>query len=420
MQRLRILAACLTLTACAAAEASDDDSTEFSSDALVEGHGGIEGPVKVEATRLVIQRAGNEALLGSAGRVLVGKPQNAVTNPYGFLRRAVSAEVLEDGHIAINTEEASLGDAVQTGSVHANHDLEPSAMRIVPMSNGSGVSSGKGLDVTIGETTLLDFHTNFKDPTRLLPVNSFDISRTVKLTHAQVHFEPSVDLSLSIRHGKIDTFNAMARGEISASFALSVDTKTSIDIDRNAAYRDTLKAHLRQPTIKVTLFQTEPYILPIQWIGFVPVIETVRFRVLLECDIDIDSQMHMDAGAEMKSTAAFGVSYRNGEWQPLEKPTFSATPTFAMTHKGSVAGICGIRSELGFFFYDLVGPTLSITPYTSFDVATSPRGFDFVVTPGIRGAFGGRFNVLGYELLRTDVVLFDTRSQSPFKGSFGL
>jgi hypothetical protein len=420
MQRLRVLAACLTLAACASAEASDADSTEFSSDALVEGHGGISGPVKVEPTRLVIRRAGNEALLESAGRVLVGGPQNKNDNPYGFLRRAVSAAVIDDGHIAITTEEASLGDAVNSGDVRTSHDLEPAAMRIEPMGNGSAVSSGKGLDVSIGETTLEDSHITFHDPTRLLPVTSFDISRVVKLTHAQVHFEPSVDLSLSIRHGKIDTFTAMARGEIDASFALSIDTKTSIDINRNLAYRDNLKAHLRQPPIKFTLFQTEPYILPLQWIGFVPVIETVRFRVLLECDADITSQMHLDAGGEMKSTAAFGVSYRNGAWQPLESPTFNATPTFAMKQSGSISGMCGIRSELGFFFYDLVGPTLSVTPYVNFDVSSSPRGFDFLVTPGIRGAFGGRFNVLGYELLRSDIVLFDQRSKTPMKGSFGL
>ena len=51
MKRLRILAACLALAACAA-EASDEGA-EFSSDALVEGHGGIKGPVQVEPEYVV-------------------------------------------------------------------------------------------------------------------------------------------------------------------------------------------------------------------------------------------------------------------------------------------------------------------------------------------------------------------------------
>src|SRR5690349_21359657 len=133
MRRLRVLAACLTLAACASQEASDDG--EEGTNALVAGHGGIVGPVKVEPTRLVIQREGNEDLLQSAGRVLVGGPQDPETNPLGFLRRAVSAEVLADGHIAITTTEASIGDAVPSGDCYTNHELAPSSMRIVPMSN---------------------------------------------------------------------------------------------------------------------------------------------------------------------------------------------------------------------------------------------------------------------------------------------
>src|SRR5689334_8756330 len=131
MKRLRVVAVCFTLAACAA-EASDD-GVEVSTDALVEGHGGVTGPVKVEPGRLVIQREGNEALLGSAGRVLVGGPQQSPDNPYGFLRRAVSAQDTGDGHITIATTDAALGDAVTTGSVHASHDLDPSSIKLSPM-----------------------------------------------------------------------------------------------------------------------------------------------------------------------------------------------------------------------------------------------------------------------------------------------
>ena len=91
LKRLRVFAACLTLAACASQEATADESADFSSDALVEGHGGINGNVKVEATRLVIARAGNEKMLESAGKVLVGAPQRTADNKFGFLRRATSA-----------------------------------------------------------------------------------------------------------------------------------------------------------------------------------------------------------------------------------------------------------------------------------------------------------------------------------------
>ena len=410
----------MALAACTAAS-SDDDGVDISSDALVAGHGGIAGPVKVEPTRLVIQRAGNEALLESAGRVLVGAPQSTSGNAYGFLRRVTSAKETGDGHIAIETTNAALGDVVKSGSLHTAHDLEPSSLVIHPMSNGSATPSGKGLDIKLGETVIEDSHHHFKDPTRLLPVGEFDISRKVVLKNAAVHFEPTIELDLAMAGGHLSRLDAVAKGSLEASFAMSIDDSFSVEIDRNAQYRETLKDTFRHPPISVTLFQTEPYVLPVQFIGWVPVIETVRFRVALECDADLLSQLHMDTGSTLKSTAAFGVRYRNGEWKPVAEPTFDANPTLSMAHKGSIQGSCGLRTEVGFFLYDLAGPTLSITPYLDFKVSDDTKtvkGWDWSATPGIRGAFGGELQVFGHEVVRADIALFDKRYGRPFTGLF--
>ena len=421
MKRLGVLAACLILAACASQGAADgDEGVDFSSDALVEGHGGIKGNVKVEPTRLVIARVGNEALLNSAGRVLVGAPQATPDNRTGFMRRAKSASVIDGHRIAIETEEASLSEAVKTGSLRTSHDLVPAAIRLSPQSSDNASPARSGLDVRIGEKTVADLHLKFHDPTALLPVADFDIDRSVRLEHAEVHFQPSVDLSIGIRDGYVEHFDATAKGTLEASFALTIDTKTSIDIDRNRAYRETLRAHLRTPAIVVTLFETEPYILPAQWIGWVPVIETVRFRVVLECDIDLVSQMHVETGGSLQTTAAFGVNYRDGAWPALPAPTMEASPSLAMTRSGSVAGQCGIQTEVGFFLYDLAGPTLSVTPYVGFDVRPSSGGFDFTASPGVRGALGGRLDVFGREFFRTDFPLFDVKTKTPFQGSVGL
>ena len=87
---------------------------------------------------------------------------------------------------------------------------------------------------------------------------------------------------------------------------------------------------------------------------------------------------------------------------------------------GSVSGQCGIRTEVGFFFYDLAGPTLSVTPYVAFDVSARPNGFDFMASPGVRGALGGRLNVFGREFFRPEFPLFDVKTKTPSQGSVGL
>lgn len=417
MQRLRMVAACLALGACAS-QAPSDDGAVTSSDAIVAGHGGIAGPVIVHPTELVVQRAGNEALLTSAGKVLVGAPEHTEGNPSGFLRRVVSAAPRGSDQLTITTVEAALGEAITSGSIATRHTIGPDALRIVPKDNASGTPSSGGLDVSVGTTVLQSAHTTFHDPTNLLPIADFALDRSVTLTRAEVHFAPTIDLAIGIEGGNVDRLDAVARGALSGSFDLVIDTKASIDIDRNPLYHDTLVKHVRSPALSYTLFETEPYALPIQFIGFVPVVETVRFRVALECDIDLASQMHLETGATVESSAAFGVHYQDGQWTPAEAPTAKATPVFAMSGLGAAAGTCDLRTEVGFYLYDLAGPTLSLSPYVSFDVASAAgTGYPFTATPGIRGAFGGRVQVLGWQLLREDISLFDVRSATPITGT---
>ena len=416
MQRFRLLVACLALGACAS-QASSDDGSVASDDALVSGHGGVVGPVIVAPTELVVQRAGNEALLAAAGKVLVGAPENTAGNPSGFLRRIVSVAPRGDDQLAITTVEAAIGDAITAGTVSTSHLLQPDALRIVPKDNASSSASSGGLDVSVGTTVLQSSHTAFHDPTNLLPIADFAFDRTVTLTHAEVHFAPTIDLAIGIHDGNVDQLDAVARGALSGSFDLVIDTKVSAEIDRNPLYHDTLVKQIRSPALSYTLFETAPYALPTQFIGFVPVVETVRFRVALECDVDLASQMHLETGAHVESSAAFGVHYKGGQWTPAEAPTAKATPLFAMSGLGAVAGTCDLRTEVGFYLYDLAGPTLSLSPYVTFDVANTSGSYLFSATPGIRGAFGGRVQVLGWQLLREDISLFDTRSATLFTGT---
>src|SRR5688500_6432028 len=98
-----LLLAALVAAGCAPPSAPDEQ-VDVADDALV-GGAGIVGPITVEADRLVIQRAGNEALLRvNAGRVLVGAPEpGSPANEVGFLRKAISAHE-EGDRIAILTE----------------------------------------------------------------------------------------------------------------------------------------------------------------------------------------------------------------------------------------------------------------------------------------------------------------------------
>jgi hypothetical protein len=410
----------LAWTAVAAASliggcATDDgvDDVSVADDALVAGSG-ILGPVRVEADRIVLRRAGNEPILSvRPGTPLVGAPDDGGGNPEGFLRKAVNAEPQGD-EIVVVTEPGQLGDVIRSGTLRTSFD--PLATR--SLTTQSTPTGGTGIDYHFSPRTLLSQHANFRDPTGMLALRSFDIDRTVMLTGGHLRFTPSIETDLTIRRGRVDTFTAIARGELEASFALSFDMKTSVELDKNPGYRDALQRTLRAPALTANVYESPTQLIGVQWVGVVPVVETVRYRVVLECDLQMNSVMHGDASLEVRSRAAFGASYRGGEWKSVEQPSLTATPKFVLTRQGEIAGTCGLRGEVGLYFYDLAGPTLAITPYAVYDVDRAGDAWAYTVSPGIRGTFGGRAQVLGWELLRRDLVLFDVRASTPLRGTF--
>jgi hypothetical protein len=386
----------------------------------------IVGPVLVEADRLVIQREGNEMLLAQLpGKALVGAPDGTDANPVGFLRRALSADVVGD-EIVIATEPAALEDVLTSGALQARLDPARPAENGALGTAGTGATdlsplafggSLPGVDYTFPSMTLYEDSTTFNDPTGVLSVRGVDIRRSVTLMSGSVRFNPTVELDLAFSRARLSRFTAIARGELAASFKVSFDMAASAQIDRNAPYRQHLRNTLRAPSIRKTLYQSPPQLLGVQFIGPVPVVETVRYRLTLECDLDLDVSLHGEASLDLRSTAAFGATYRDGTWRSADTPTLTATPAVSFARKGDISGACGVRGEVGFYFYDLAGPTLALTPYVDYDVASAGDQFSYNLVPGFRGTFGGSAQVLGRELLRGDISLFDVRSGKPFRGT---
>lgn len=416
----RLFVVSLAVLGACAPSASEGEDAEVAGDALVAGSG-IAGPVEVGEDRLVVQRAGNESLVGvRPGRVLVGGPRDA--NGTGFLRKATGSE-LDGDRIVVRTEPAALTDLLRSADVETRGpldtpaaragDLEPSALS--PESVGA---RGPAVGVDIDDVTLLSVHGSFTDPTKLLPVQSFELSREVRIAHGHVRFRPTVTTSLAIRHGKLARFEAIARGEIDAALDVVVDSKTSLDLDKNRLYEEKLRPYLRASGLSLTLWESEPYPLPVQWIGVVPVVETVRVRVEATCDVAMTAEMHAEASFALKSEASFGARFRDGSWSAADPPVLDASAKLEMTRKDAFEGRCGLRIELGFYFYDLAGPTLSLSPYLAFETKRAGGLATFAAWPGLRGALGGRMQVLGWELLGADVPLFDARSQTPLRGAW--
>jgi hypothetical protein len=420
---LTFAAAALLLAACASDE--NVERVQVAEGAIV-ANDKIAGPVRVDADRLILQRAGNESLLDELpGRTLVGAPDGTEANPVGFLRKALLAETVGD-EIVIATEPAELGDVITSGAVHASIDpARPAESGAIGNGGPSGGDintlafggSGIGLDVTFPSMTLYEDHTTFNDPTGTLPVRGVDVRRSVTLTSGSLRFSPAIDLDLAFSRARLSRFTAIARGELAASFKVSFDVSASARLERNAPYRDHLRNTLRAPAIKKNLYQSPPHVLGVQFVGPVPVVETVRYRLVLECDLDLDASLHGEASLDLRSTAAFGATYRDGQWRSADTPSFSATPTVLFGQKGDISGSCGVRGEVGFYFYDLAGPTLALTPYVDYDVASSGQEFSYNLVPGLRGTFGGRAQVLGREIIRGDISLFDVRSENPFRGT---
>lgn len=290
----------------------------------------------------------------------------------GFLRKAASVEI-EDDRVVVETEEASLVDAIESGSL--SESLDPS--------NAQGQDirweikdKAEGVELQ-SEPQDLQWRYTLED----VDIASQIEGISVGLSDGEVSFTPQMHLDFDISLGRIEEFRLSQEGTL--EFHTDIGIIAGDDMSISDDY-------------SLITFQTQPVV---YFIGWVPV--TVRYIMdfVASYDIGLDSTTELSTGIETSNSIEIGARY-NQEWERItewqeesdyrgfewQEPEFEAE------------GYVTVRPELSVSFYEALGPFINAGPYLEAMASISPFDWSWLLIAGLDTEFGGTLEILDYEL----------------------
>jgi hypothetical protein len=305
----------------------------------------VDQAVEVQPDRLILPRAGNDALLDSQPGDILVSGQGA-----GFLRKVKTVAITGDD-LVIETDQASMTDAINEAeyseTIHdGKWDLAGPHFAGVQLGFGDAEVQGNG-------------------------------GTHLKMTRGSIGFSPTLDLAMKMHWAHVSQFDLVAQGAFDADVGFHLETA-------GAASFHYAKTLWDSPSMKFY-----------QQLGVVPVVEVVQLHVSLEVDVATEGKTSLDVGASAHSQLAVGARYRNGVWKRVNDHTLvlhTDAPVLKTTNGVEVT--VTVPVELTVSFYDLAGPSLALAPYVTAAYAPSERP-GIVASWGLEGTFGGSVNLLG-------------------------
>jgi hypothetical protein len=308
------------------------------------------------------------------GEIMVAGPSSAA--PDGFLRR-VTAVNISGNQVTMQTEAATLEDAIQQGEVVFSRRLTPEALAAQELAPG----------VTLRPSSVVSTQTIFYIEMKDVVIydDDGDLSTTGDqvLANGSIEFEPTLDFSLRIQRGVIEHMQFTINARESADLELEA---------RLAAFSRKKEKLLGQP-IHLQTF--------VVMVGPVPIV----FAPVVTFQVGLDGNIHVGVttGVKQEFTAFAGAKYVDKAWGPLAGLSNSFTWTLPTLHVGvDIKGYLSARLQV--LVYGLVGPYGDAGPYLRLEADTSKTpwwqlygGQEVLV--GVRIDLFGHKEIASYEVL---------------------
>ena len=313
------------------------------------------------------------------GEIIVAAP--SATAPNGFLRR-VTAINAAGGDVIVQTQPATLEDAIQQGEIVFSRRLSPAGLVAHHLAPGvtlrlaSAVSPQAAFYLEIRDVVIYDGDGN--------PGTTND----QVLANGSIEFEPTLNFSLLIRQGVIEHMQ------------FTVDARETADLEIEAQLA---AAGLRKEKLLGNPIQLQTFVV---WVGPVPVV----FAPVLTFQIGIDGSVHVgvSTGVTQALAASAGVEYANRTWGPVSGLTNNFTWTPPTLHAGlDLKGYASVRLQV--LVYGVVGPYGDVGPYLKLEADTSATPW-WQLYGGIEVPVGVRVDPLGYKKIASyEVIAIGTK-----------
>ena len=282
--------------------------------------------------------------------------------PYGFLRKVTSVSSV-GGQVVVETEAATLEDAIESGSVHVSQSLTPDQVRSSAMLQGVSLASAQSLG---------EFYFKLKDVVLYDDDGDLQTTDDQITANGSIRLEPGFDFSLVVRHWELEEL----------SFTTSVDEKAEIEI----------KTEVEYPLIKKKTEIARHYFNPITvWVGWVPVV----IVPVLTVNVGVDGSVHVGvkAGVTQEVTLIAGLRYAGGVWTPVSQFSnqFHRDPP-VLSAGLDLKGYAG--TQLSLMLYGVTGPYAETDAYLKLeaDIADDPW---WTLWGGLEASVGVKIEVLG-------------------------
>jgi hypothetical protein len=282
----------------------------------------------------------------------------------GYLRRVTSVSRSGDT-LVMSTQPAALEDAVIEGEAHSSMVLTP-----------RGVGTESTIDITPINYTFGNTGISA----------SPDLQLT--LNNGNVAFNPILDLDLEVHGGKVTKFQAVLHANLDAQ----VDVQIAAIGRVSASYSQTLA-------------QTPPIVL-VQWIGWVPVVETVNLSLSATGSAHANGTATLNLGTvSAHADLTAGASYDGAKWTPVFHPnaSFGSSPSVSGAVNAGLELSLDLRGQV--LLYGVVGPYIDVGPYVQETLTAPPPSASGRV--GLQGSFGGEVSILGNTVAQYSTQLFD-------------
>ncbi len=308
------------------------------------------------------------------GDIMVGDVAAAVA--YGFLRKVTSISS-QGGEVVVETESATLEEAIDTGSLQVSQTLTPGQVRAGTQADGVSMTPS---------TDGLQFRFELEG------VVLYDANGDLRDTYDQITADGTLSLEVGFDFGvKIRWFQVKKiwfATSATETAELAINWKVALTFEKEVEI-----AHYQFSPITVT-------------IGPVPVVIVPVLTVSVGVDGEVSAAV--TTGVTQQATFRVGAEYSGGSWGPIHEfsnqfqfnpPTL---PKLGMTVKGAAG------PQLALLLYGVAGPYAGLNAYLELeaDVFQNPW---WTLYGGLEVPVGVKVEVLGETLADYEVLAIEYR-----------
>ncbi len=356
------------------------DETQISDNVVVANAAGLSLTSKTE-TELNFSYQGSDPQV-EPGDILVGTEQG------GYLRHVSSVEDTGDG-VRITTTEATLVDAIQTGTLNRTLSFDPESLekaaaegtylgsRVNYLQKGVRVD---GLDlISLNDVMIFDGQ---------VQGDHGEVRAHARIVSGSLSFSPDLEIGFEVEDSRVKEFHTIAGGQIDFDASLEIDVSGGLN-------------YSPEPTLVYSTSYTF-----VQMVGWLPVVEVVTFDIVAGYSFVFDAEMTSVYGVTSGAAISAGAQYSNDSWSPIfgVQPTALAGETSFGAHAEAEARAF-VRPRISVELYSVAGPNLQIEPYVSLNGSAGTTEWCADINFGYGLDLGFSAHILDLELANFNQVL---------------